>query len=107
MLLFAIQIVSVVRQESLSWDEGDHIFAGYMAWKTHDYGFNPEHPPLMKALATIPLLGLPLRTPAHQHRSFKEEAYLDGRELLFHNPPYSVESLTLRVLLAALVFFAA
>jgi 4-amino-4-deoxy-L-arabinose transferase-like glycosyltransferase len=116
MLVFAIQIVSVVQQESLSWDEGDHIFAGYMGWKTHDYGFNPEHPPLMKALATIPLLGLPLKTPVDQHRFFKEEAYLDGRELLFHNPPYSVESLTLRVrlaagivamLLAALVFFAA
>ena len=116
MLLFAIQIVSVVRQESLSWDEGDHIFAGYMAWKTHDYRYNPEHPPLMKALATLPLLGLPLKAPADQQRYFKEEAYLDGRELLFHNPPYSVESLTLRVrlaagivalLLAALVFCAA
>ena len=116
LLLFAIQVVSVVRQESLSWDEGDHIFAGYMGWKTHDYGFNPEHPPLMKALATLPLLGLPLKTPVDQHRYFKEEAYLDGRELLFHNPPYSVESLTLRVrlaagvaalLLAVLVFLAA
>ncbi|HET9835802.1 MAG TPA: glycosyltransferase family 39 protein [Rhodanobacteraceae bacterium] len=116
MLLFAIQIVSVVRQESLSWDEGDHIFAGYMAWKTHDYRYNPEHPPLMKALATLPLLGLPLKVPADQQRYFKEEAYLDGRELLFHNPPYSVEALTLRVrlavgivalLLAALVFCAA
>ena len=116
MLLFAIQIVSVVRQESLSWDEGDHIFAGYMAWKTHDYRFNPEHPPLMKALATLPLLSLPLKVPTDQQRFFKEEAYLDGRELLFHNPPYSVESLTLRVrlaagivalLLAALVFCAA
>lgn len=116
MLLFAIQIVGVVRQESLSWDEGDHIFAGYMAWKTHDYRYNPEHPPLMKALATLPLLGLPLKVPADQQRYFKEEAYLDGRELLFHNPPYSVEALTLRVrlaagivalLLAALVFCAA
>jgi 4-amino-4-deoxy-L-arabinose transferase-like glycosyltransferase len=116
LLLYAVQVVSVVRQESLTWDEGDHIFAGYMGWKTHDYGFNPEHPPLMKALATIPLLGLPLKTPVDRHRYFKEEAYLDGRELLFHNPPYSVESLTLRVrlaagiaalLLAVLVFFAA
>lgn len=116
LLLYAIQVVSVVRQESLTWDEGDHIFAGYMGWKTHDYGFNPEHPPLMKALATIPLLRLPLKTPVDRHRYFKEEAYLDGRELLFHNPPYSVESLTLRVrlaagvaalLLAALVFLAA
>ncbi len=102
LLVFAIQVVSVIRQESLTWDEGDHIFAGYMSWKTGDFGFNPEHPPLMKSLATIPLLGLPLKVPADQHREFKQEAYFDGRELLFGNAPaYSAESLTLRVRLAA------
>src|SRR5215469_372425 len=102
LLVFAIQVVSVVRQESLTWDEGDHIFAGYMSWKTHDFGFNPEHPPLMKSLATIPLLWLPLKVPADQHREFKAEAYLDGRDLLFGNAPaYSAESLTFRVRMAA------
>src|ERR1700757_4667284 len=83
LLVFAAQVASVVRQESLTWDEGDHIFAGYMSWKTHDFGFNPEHPPLMKSLATIPLLGLALRVPPDQHRHFKDEAYLDGRDMLF------------------------
>jgi len=116
LLVFAIQVVSVVRQESLTWDEGDHIFAGYMSWKTHDFGFNPEHPPLMKSLATVPLLGLPLKVPPDQHREFKTEAYLDGRELLFNNAPYSAESLTFRarmaagiaaLLLAVVVFLAA
>jgi len=102
LMVFAIQVVSVVRQESLTWDEGDHIFAGYMSWKTHDFGFNPEHPPLMKSLATIPLLRLPLKVPADQHRPFKDEAYLDGRDLLFGNAPaYSAESLTFRVRMAA------
>lgn len=56
LLLFALEVITTVRQESLTWDEGDHIFAGYMSWKTHDYGLNPEHPPLVKLLATIPLL---------------------------------------------------
>ena len=116
LLVFAIQVLSVVRQESLTWDEGDHIFAGYMSWKTHDFGFNPEHPPLMKSLATVPLLGLPLKVPPDQHREFKTEAYLDGRELLFNNAPYSAESLTFRarmaagiaaLLLAVVVFLAA
>jgi len=102
LLLFGWQLGSTVRQESLTWDEGDHIFAGYMSWKTHDFGLNPEHPPLMKMLATVPLLGLPLKVPALQHRYFKDEAYLDGRELLFDNAPdYSVESLTFRVRMAA------
>lgn len=101
LLLFTMQVFNVVRQESLSWDEGDHIFAGYMGWKTHDFGFNPEHPPLMKAVATIPLLGLPLKVSTDQHRFFKDEAYLDGRALLFDNAPFNAQSLTLRVRLAA------
>jgi len=48
LLLFALEVITTVRQESLTWDEGDHIFAGYMSWKTHDYGLNPE-PPARKA----------------------------------------------------------
>jgi 4-amino-4-deoxy-L-arabinose transferase-like glycosyltransferase len=100
--LFGLQLASTVKQESLTWDEGDHIFAGYMSWKTHDHGLNPEHPPLMKMLATVPLLGLPLQVPVLQHRFFKGEAYLDGRDLLFGNEPeYSAESLTFRVRMAA------
>jgi len=31
LLVFGLQLASTVRQESLSWDEGDHIFAGYMS----------------------------------------------------------------------------
>ena len=102
LLLFGLQLVSTVRQESLTWDEGDHIFAGYMSWKTHDFGLNPEHPPLMKMLGTLPLLRLPLKIPELQHRFFKDEAYFDGRDLLFGNgPAYSAESLTLRMRIAA------
>ncbi len=102
LLLFGLQLASTVRQESLTWDEGDHIFAGYMSWKTRDFGLNPEHPPLMKMLATVPLLRLPLKVPELQHRFFKDEAYYDGRELLFGNAPeYSAESLTFRVRMAA------
>ncbi|MEI9978774.1 MAG: glycosyltransferase family 39 protein [Edaphobacter sp.] len=102
LLLFGWQLASTVKQESLTWDEGDHIFAGYMSWKTHDFGLNPEHPPLMKLLATTPLLQLPLNVPTLQNRFFKDEAYFDGRELLFGNTPeFSAESLTFRVRMAA------
>ena len=116
LLVFGLQIAFTVHQESLTWDEGDHIFAGYMMWKTHDYGLNPEHPPLMKLLGTLPLLGLPLQVPADQHRNFKTEAYMDGREMLFANGPEYAKMLTFRmrmatmsvaILLGLLVFLAA
>lgn len=81
----AAQMVYVVHRESLTFDEGDHMFAGYMMWKTGDYGLNPEHPPLVKLLATLPLLGEKLWIPPLKDRDFKAEAYLDGRDWLMRN----------------------
>jgi Dolichyl-phosphate-mannose-protein mannosyltransferase len=100
LLIFGLQIASTVHQESLTWDEGDHIFSGYMSWKTHDFGFNPEHPPLMKLLGTLPLLGLPMHVPPDQHRYFKAEAYLDGRDMLFADGPERAKMMTFRVRMA-------
>jgi 4-amino-4-deoxy-L-arabinose transferase-like glycosyltransferase len=116
LVVLGVEVVSTIRQQSLTWDEGDHIFAGYEIWKTGDFGLNPEHPPLVKMLGTIPLLGLQLKAPPLQGRFFKDEAYLDGRDLLFGNAPrYGVDTLMLRtrlavgsltLVLALLVFFA-
>ncbi|MFZ0883089.1 MAG: glycosyltransferase family 39 protein, partial [Candidatus Acidiferrales bacterium] len=75
----------MVHRESLTFDEDDHMFAGYMMWHAKDYGLNPEHPPFAKLLATAPLLGRTLWVPELQGRSFKDEAYLDGRDWLARN----------------------
>jgi hypothetical protein len=80
-----ILTVFVVHRESLTFDEGDHMFAGYMMWHTGDYGLNPEHPPLVKLLATLPVLGRNLWVPPLKNREFKSEAYLDGRDWLARN----------------------
>ncbi len=85
LMIQAAQFTYVVHRESLTFDEGDHSFSGYMMWKTGDYGLNPEHPPLVKLLATIPTLGRKLWTPSLQGRFFKQEAYLDGRDWLARN----------------------
>jgi 4-amino-4-deoxy-L-arabinose transferase-like glycosyltransferase len=81
----AAQVALVVHRESLTFDEDNHIFAGYMMHKTGDYGLNPEHPPLVKLLATLPLLGRNLWVPPLQDRNFKTESYLDGRDFLARN----------------------
>ena len=93
-----------VRRESVSWDEGDHLFAGYMSLKTGDLGLNPEHPPMAKMVAALPLMGLPLVAPQMQGRFFKDEAYFDGRELLFRQPGYSADTLLFRARMAVMVF---
>jgi len=81
----AVQVAFVVHRESLTFDEDNHIFAGYMMWHTGDYGLNPEHPPLVKLLATLPLLGRDLWVPPLLGRDFKAEAYLDGRDFMARN----------------------
>jgi Dolichyl-phosphate-mannose-protein mannosyltransferase len=49
--------------ESATFDESAHIPAGYSYVKLLDYRLNPEHPPLLKALAAAPLLFLNLNFP--------------------------------------------
>lgn len=101
LLTLAGQLALSVRQESLSWDEGDHIYAGYMSWKHGDFGLNPEHPPLVKMVAAIPLLPMALRTPPLRDRYFKNEAYFGGRDLIYNN---DADKIIFRARMAASVF---
>jgi 4-amino-4-deoxy-L-arabinose transferase-like glycosyltransferase len=101
LLVLEGQLLYSVRQESLTWDEGDHIFAGYMSLKHHDFGLNPEHPPLVKMIAAVPLQGMHLREPQLQNRYFKAEAYLSGRDLIFQN---DFEIIIFRARMSASIF---
>lgn len=49
--------------ESAIFDETAHIPAGYSYVKYFDYRLNPEHPPLVKALAGLPLVFMDLNFP--------------------------------------------
>jgi tetratricopeptide (TPR) repeat protein len=105
-LVLGLQLILSVRQESQTWDEGDHIFAGYMSWTRADFGLNPEHPPLLKLLATVPLLPAQLKVPELQDRYFKEEAFLGGKEFLYRNDADAI-LIRARVAAAALTLLAA
>jgi 4-amino-4-deoxy-L-arabinose transferase-like glycosyltransferase len=86
LIIQATLALTMVRRESLTFDEGDHMFAGYMMWKAADYGLNPEHPPLAKLLATVPILSDHLWVPPPMPgQFFKAEAYLNGRDWLARN----------------------
>jgi 4-amino-4-deoxy-L-arabinose transferase-like glycosyltransferase len=102
-----------VRRESQTWDEANHIFAGYRSWTHADYGLNPEHPPLLKLLATAPLLWSQPKSPVLEERFFKEDAFLRGKEFLYQNDAEKILALTrttaaiLTLLTALVVFFGA
>ncbi len=87
-LLLAVMVAELAlsaRQESQTFDEGVHIFAGYRYWKNFDFGANPEHPPLVKLVAALPLLRLPLRVPSIPDADFKMVEYRTGRDFLYGN----------------------
>lgn len=52
-----------VRQNALTFDELAHIPAGYSYLTQQDYRLNPEHPPLAKDIAALPLLFFDLNFP--------------------------------------------
>lgn len=57
-LLLFVLIITVlsIRNDSLTMDELAHLPAGYSYLTQKDMRLNPEHPPLMKDLAAVPLL---------------------------------------------------
>jgi len=74
--IFWIPLAFSVHRNSFTWDEDEHIYSGYMSWQHGDFGLNPEHPPLMKLIAALPLLHLPAKMPSLQNRFFKLEGLL-------------------------------
>jgi heme/copper-type cytochrome/quinol oxidase subunit 4 len=82
--LLAALLFASARQESQVFDESDHLYAGYEYWKHADFGTNPEHPPLVKMLATIPLLSMGLKEPPQFPAPyFKIGDFVNGTKFLY------------------------
>ncbi len=56
--MFCLQAVLALPQLSATSDEAVHLASGYSYWVTRDFRMNPEHPPLAKLIAALPLLVL-------------------------------------------------
>lgn len=83
--ILALELTFSIRRESQTWDEASHIFAGYSYWTRGDFGMNPEHPPLVKLLASIPLLASSLNVPPHDKVFSKEEDFTSAQRFLYSN----------------------
>lgn len=99
-VLFAVQLAFTSRANTITWDEPDHIYSGYMSWKG-DFGLNPEHPPLAKFIATIPLRFMHLNVPELQDRPYRLQAVLGGRDFIFSN---DADKIVFRAQMAASIF---
>lgn len=55
-IAFCLQALLALPRLSATSDEPIHLAAGYSYWQTRDFRLNPEHPPLAKLIAALPLL---------------------------------------------------
>lgn len=99
-VLFA-ELFFSVRQNSQTFDESAHIYAGYSYWKHGDFGINPEHPPLAKMLAALPLLPLHLDAPPGPLIFFRAASAIGGRIFLYS---HNADQILLRARLAMSIF---
>ena len=112
-LIFFAQCVSTARKDSVSWDESQHLYSGWLSWKQADFGFNPEVPPLVKMWCAIPLLHRNMNQPPYIGGSFKKEGFVLGQRFLAANGidrtliPARIMAVLLSTLLAITIFLAA
>ncbi len=76
-----------MKDDSATMDEMSHIPAGYSYLTQKDFRINPEHPPLIKDLAAVPLLFLDLNFP-EDHASWTQgvnEQWTFGSQFLYYS----------------------
>jgi hypothetical protein len=102
-LILAAELVLSIRQQSQTSDESIHIFSGNQYWRHRDFGANPEHPPLVKLVAALPLLSLNLKESAVVPGLAKSAHYTAAIPFLYGNDT-AADTILFRTRMAASVF---
>jgi hypothetical protein len=87
-VVLLLQLWTSIRRLSVTYDEVDHLHAGYRYWQCGDFGWNPEHPPLAKMLAALPLQFMTIQDPILGACGMTNSKHLDfekGSEFLQAN----------------------
>lgn len=109
---FGWQLYLHATRTSTTIEEPTHLIAGYRHLTCRDFSINREHPPLMKLVAALPLLGMNVRDPIGPCTA-EEGAFIAGVKLVLNNGidrvifPARVAVMIFSLSLAALVFAAA
>ena len=87
--LFVVLATSSLLSESQTSDEAIHLAAGFAHITRADFALNPEHPPLAKEIAALPLLlldvKLPLEDPSWKAAHTSAFQLPLGEQFLHHN----------------------
>lgn len=88
LIFMATLAVASVYYDSVTMDESSHLPAGYSYVSQADMRINPEHPPVVKDLAGIPLLFVPEINFPYQSKSWTQEVngqWGFGADFLYHS----------------------
>jgi dolichyl-phosphate-mannose-protein mannosyltransferase len=86
LLIFFVQGLYFIRENSPTYDEAMHIASGYSYLATGDFRLEPQNPPLIKEILTLPLFlgyGLPFNPDAQHWRA--GDRYLIGQRFLYES----------------------
>jgi hypothetical protein len=81
--LIAAQAGLSLVQKSSTVDEPIHILAGYSYATRGDFRVDPDHPPLVKLIVSIPLLFLDIRMPPEMKQWHLESQYYSAHQFLY------------------------
>lgn len=92
--LYAFQLYVHATRTSATLDEPVHMLAGYRHLTCGDFAFNPEHPPLLKQVAALPLVAAgdvrAPRLPCDAGFTPKQSSFLLGNRFLVENGVYPI-----------------
>lgn len=104
-VICAAELFLSSKQLSQTWDEGLYLLAGYRYWQCADFGFNSQHPPLLKLIAAAPLRWMKLRHPEVPCGAYEVgDEFEQGRKFLYAN---NAERMLMEGRMAAALFSVA
>ena len=83
LMILAVELFVPAHEQSQTPDEANHLLGGVRSWKYGDFGTNPEHPPLAKLVAALPVLRVPSPPAIRYTQYFKSENFSKGAEFLY------------------------
>jgi hypothetical protein len=75
----------LAQDDSQTNDEAAHLVSGYSYWTTGDWRLNPEHPPLSKLAAALPLLWMGLQFHPDPQAWSNADEFALGHQFLYRN----------------------